>query len=171
MAFVNQVSQADFNVEEIKTLNVLCREEVQEFGDLAIPAPAGVELDVTTGQLNVQVDLELVGPPQIRTIEVLPDKVINMGVVPVRLVVAGVVVIQLLEIPFQGVVECRGARPGDNVQKHDVRVLGTTISPVQVLAVDGVTLTLNLLLKVVIRLCLVVSREAILRVNANKPFC
>ena len=171
MSFVNQVSQTQFFDQSIKTLKVLCKQCVQEIGEVTVPAPTGVTLDVNTGQLNVTVTLELVGPPQIRNITVLPGKVVNEGVVPIRLLVNGRVIFQLLEIPFQGIVECPGAEPGDNVQKHDIQVEGLIVSPVRLLAPDLVTLTLNLVLKVIVKTCVVISRETILKVNAASQLC
>lgn len=157
--------------QRIKVLKVICQKFVQEFGDITIPAPPGVMLDVTNGLLNVKVTLELAGTPQIRNLTVLPDKVINQGVVPVRLLVDKMVVIQLLEIPFQAVVDCPGAQTGDIVQKHDLQIEGFTVSPVQILADDLMTLELNLILKVVLEFCLVVASERILKVNAAETFC
>lgn len=157
--------------QRIKVPRVICQQFVQEFGDLTIPAPAGVILDLNTGLLNVTVTLELAGTPQLRTITILPDKVINQGVIPVRLLVNNVVVIQLLEIPFQAVIDCPGARPGDIVQKHDFQIEGFTVTPVRILAADLVTLQLNLILKVVLEFCLIVASERVLKVNAAEPFC
>lgn len=157
--------------QRIKVPRVICQKFVQEFGDITIPAPPGVTLDVTTGRLNVKVTLERAGTPQIRNLTVLPGKVINQGVVPVRLLVDNLVVIQLLEIPFQAVIDCPGAQPGDIVQKHDLQIEGFTVAPVQILATDLVTLELNLILKVVVEFCLVVASERILKVNAAETFC
>lgn len=166
------VIDARFFNQRIKVPRVICQKcGVQEAGDVVIPAPAGVVLDVTTGLLNVEVTLELAGTPQLRTVTVLPDKVVNQGVIPVRLLVAGVVAIQLIEIPFQAVVDCPGALPGDIVQKHDFQVEGLIVSPLQVLAADLVTLQLNLVLKAVVEFCLVVASERILKVNAAETFC
>ncbi|ABZ82650.1 hypothetical protein HM1_0025 [Heliomicrobium modesticaldum Ice1] len=155
--------------QRIKVPKVICQKFVQEIGDLMVPAPAGVTLDVQTGKLNQMVRLEWVGPPQLRAVTVLPNKVINQGVVPVRLLVDNIVAIQLLEIPFQGVIDCPGASPGDIVQKHDVQIEGFSINPVQILT-EGV-LTLHLILKVALHLCLVVASERILKVNAAETFC
>lgn len=169
----NQLDFIDnrFFHQKIKVPLVICEKHEQEFGDITIPAPAGVTLNLTTGQLNVPVNLELVGSPQLRTVTVLPDKVINQGVVPVRLLVNNVVAIQLIEIPFQGIIDCPGVRPGDIVQKHDLQIEGFSIAPVQIPAADLVTLVLNLVLKVVFEFCLIVASERVLKVNAAEPFC
>ncbi len=157
--------------QRIKVNRVLCQKFVQEYGDITIPAPPGIILDVTTGLLNVKITLERAGTPQIRNLTVLPGKVINQGVVPVRLLVDNLVVIQLLEIPFQAVIDCPGAQPGDIVQKHDLQIEGFTVAPIQLLAADLITLELNLILKVVLEFCLVVASERILKVNAAETFC
>lgn len=158
--------------QRIKVPKVICTEQVQEVGQVTIPAPAGLTLDVLTGLLNATVSLQLAGTPQIRSITVLPNKIVNMGVVPVSLSVNNVVAIQLLEIPFQAEVECPGAAPGEDiVQKHDVEVEGFAISPVQILAGTPAVLTLSLILKTVVNVCVVVSKETILKINAAEPFC
>lgn len=101
----------------------------------------------------------------------LGDFVAGISVVPVRLLADGQVVIQLLEIPFQSVLECPGAEPGDVLQKHDFQVEGFSLSPIQLLNGDMCTFRLHLILKVVVKTCVVVGRETILRVDAARPFC
>lgn len=158
--------------QKIKVPRVVCQKKVQEYGDATIAAPLGVILDPVTGLLNVAVSLELAGQPQLRSIEVLPNKVINQGVIPVRLLVDNLITIQLIEIPFQAVVDCPGAQPGDIVQKHDFQIEGFSISPIQVLdPVNPAILILNLVLKAVFEVCIVVASETILKVNAAEPFC
>lgn len=167
-----QVSNpAEPQPEQIKTLGVLCRQIVQEIGEVVIPAPSGVTMDDRTGQLQQEVLVELAGSPSLRTVTILPGKVINMGVVPVRLLVDGRVVIPLLEIPFQNVVDCAGAEPGDVVQKHDVQVEGFSVSPLRLLEPGQACLRLHLVLKVVLRACIILAQETILRVHATRPFC
>lgn len=155
--------------QRLKVQKVICTERVQEFGDVTIPAPVGVTLDPLTGQLSANVTLTPVGIPQIRTVTVLLDKVINQGIVTASLSVNNVVVIPSIEIPFQGIIDCPGAKPGDLVQKHDVQIEGFSVSPVQLL-VGGLPV-LNLVLKVVIDLCVVVTEETIMKINAAEPFC
>lgn len=157
--------------EQIKVPTVLCRHQVQEIGDITIPAPPGVTIDEKTGMLQQDVRIELAGAPSIRTLTILPGKVINMGVVPVRLIVEDRVVIHLIEIPFQNVVECPGAEPGDLVQKHDVQIEGFALSPIRLLTCDPTCLRLHLILKVVLQACIIVAEESILRVHATRPFC
>jgi len=165
------IASAPEQKEEVKVLAVVCRETVQEIGDLTIPAPPGIIFDTKSGQLKQKVTLELAGSPQTRTVTILPGKAINQGVVPVRLLADGQVVIQLLEIPFQSVLECPGAEPGDVLQKHDFQVEGFSLSPIQLLNGDMCTFRLHLILKVVVKTCVVVGRETILRVDAARPFC
>ncbi|MHB1393281.1 MAG: DUF3794 domain-containing protein [Clostridia bacterium] len=169
----NQLDFIDnrFFHQRVKVLKVICQKNIQEFGDLTIVAPVGLILDPVTGLLNSPVTLELAGTPQLRTVTVLPDKIINQGVVPVSLLVDGVVSIQSLEIPFQAVIECPGAMPGDIVQKHDFQIEGFSITPVQLPVVGLPTLQLNLVLKVVVEFCLVVASERILKVDAAETFC
>ncbi|MHB8182514.1 MAG: hypothetical protein ACYDDN_01965 [Candidatus Desulforudaceae bacterium] len=171
--FNNQSDSIDnrFFDQNIKVPRVIGQQIVQEFGDVTIPAPAGVVMDPTTGLLEVPVFLIPVAEPQIRVVQVFPGKVINQGVVPVSLCANGVVLIKLLEIPFQGVVEVSEALPGDIVQKHDIKVEGFSIAPVQLLETDTNLLVLNLILKVVLRTCIIVARESVMKVNAAETFC
>ena len=91
-----------FTNQKIKTQKVLCQDcNVQEFGDIIIPAPAGVVIDPLTGTLNANVTLRLNGTPQLRNVTVLPGKVVNQGIVPAVLLVNGVVLIECLEIPLE----------------------------------------------------------------------
>jgi hypothetical protein len=165
------VSLLTTQTEEIKVPGVICRQSVQEFGDVLIPAPAGITFDTTSGQLQQVVRLEMAGNPQLRSVVVLPGKVINMGVVPARLLVNEQVVLQLFEVPFQAVIECPGAQPGDLVQKHDFQVEGFALAPIRLPETGSPTLSLHLMIKVVVQFCLVVARETIFRVEAAKPFC
>lgn len=173
MSFVNQVTTDSFVNQKIKVLKVLCTECLQEEGFITIPSPAGLTFDPLTGLLNAPVTLEPLGPPQIRTIEVLVGKVINMGVVPVRLLVNNCIICPLLEIPFQSAVDCPGAVPDGtiNVQKHDIQVEGLIFSPIRLLHKSDCTLKLHLILKAVVKLCIVISREEILKVEAASQFC
>lgn len=173
MAFVNQVTTSNFVDQKIKVLKVLCQECLQEIGDLIVPAPVGLTMDPKTGKLNAHVTLELIAPPQIRTIEVLMGKVINMGIVPVRLLVDNCVIYNYLEVPFQGIIECPSVESDDetNVQKHDLQVEGMTFSPIQMYDAAECNLKLYLIIKVVVQACVVVSREEILKVNAASQVC
>jgi hypothetical protein len=165
------VTQTEMHPEHIKVNSVICRHTVQEFGDLIIPAPNGVTLNERTGKLEQEVGLEPAGPPILRTVTILPGKVINMGVVPVRLLVERQTAIKLIEIPFQHVLDCPGAEPGDLVQKHDVQIEGFSLSPIRLLEPDLCCLRLHLILKVVLKACIIVAQETILRVDAARPFC
>lgn len=173
MAFVNQTNPENFVDQKIKVLKVYCQECFQEAGDIIVPAPANLTIDPETGQLSAPVTLELIGPPQIRTIEVLNGKVVNMGIVPVRLLVNNSVFCQLLEIPFQGIIECSSVEPDGttNVQKHDLQVEGLIVSPIQLFDADECTLKLHLILKAIVKTCVIISREEILKVKAANQFC
>ncbi|WP_031516911.1 DUF3794 domain-containing protein [Desulfofalx alkaliphila] len=172
MAFVNQYTTDTKVDQKIKVLKVLCQECLQEVGDLTIPAPANLTLDLHTGKLNAPVTLEVAGSPQIRTVKILMGKVILMGVVPVRLEFNKGVVCQSFEVPFQSVVHCSSVDPEENVdvQKHDVQVEGLVYSPVQVPDHHG-KMHLSLIIKAVVKLCVIVSREDILKVEAASQFC
>ena len=156
---------------EIKVPNVICRKSIQEYGDLVVQAPAGITMNRNTGCLDQHLRIEPAGSPQLRTVTVIPGKVVNMGVVPIRLLANDQVVFQLLEVPFQAVIECPGAMPGDLVQKHDFQVEGFALAPVCLPAQGCPVLQLHIIIKVIVEFCLVVARESILRVEAVQPFC
>lgn len=173
MAFVNQILPSQFVNQHLKTLRVLCKERVNEFGDLTIPL-AGVDVALLD---QIQVTITAVGTPVIQVLEAVPNKIVNVGFVPVTLniVVAGIINLVgiTVNVPFQGVVECPGVLPGDNIQKHDIQVLGVIDTPITQFAVVAGALvpTVALLLKVVVELCIVVSREEILKISAASTFC
>jgi len=153
-----------FFLQTLKTLVVICKTNVQGFGDITIPLPAGVTIDPITGQLSVPVTLEPAGNPILINNTVLPDKVINNGAIPVNVLIAGIPVVQNVSIPWQDVIDCPGARPGDEVQKHDFRVVGYTVTAV--LGVPG-----GLILKAVFDYCLIVSRLKLIEVNSADITC
>ena len=157
--------------QRIKVPVVVCQEEVQEVGDLEIPAPVGVTFDPVTGLLEQIVTLVATGLPVLTTTTVLPGKIVNQGFVPVSLFVNGVETVTGLTIPFQGEIECPGVVPGPGVivQKHDVQIEGFSVGAFTT-TVAGVT-TVTLVLKVVLALCLIVARETIIKVNAAEVFC
>lgn len=173
MAFVNQIVPSQFVNQHLKALRVLCKERVNEFGDLAIPL---VGIDVALLD-QLQVTITEVGTPVIQVLETVPNKAVNIGFVPVTLNIVIPNVLNLVgitvNVPFQGVVECPGVLPGDNIQKHDIQVLGvvdTALLQFEVVAAALVP-TIAVVLKVVVELCLVVSREEILKIGAASTFC
>lgn len=172
MAFVNQIVPSHFVNQRLKSLRVLCQERVNEFGDPTIPL-AGVDVALLD---QIQVTITAVGTPVIQVLEAVPNKVVNIGYVPVTLSIVVAEIINLditVNVPFQGVVECPGVLPGDNIQKHDIQVLGVVNTPITQYGVVAGALvpTVALLLKAVVELCIVVGREEILKINAASTFC
>lgn len=173
MAFVNQVQPSQFFNQHLKVLQVVHKQVVNEFGDLTIPLAGVNAADIGL----VQVTNIVAGTPEITVMEALPGKIVNIGFVPVTLTITVLDIIDLVgitvNVPFQAVIETPGVLPGDNIQKHDIQVLGVIDTPVTLFEiVDGVLeVTVGLQLKVVVELCLVVAREEILKVNAATTFC
>ncbi|MHB8182513.1 MAG: hypothetical protein ACYDDN_01960 [Candidatus Desulforudaceae bacterium] len=172
MAFVNQIQPVNFFDQKIKALRVICQERVNESGDLVLPF-----INTVVDPELVEVTITEVGMPVITNLEALRGKVVNVGFVPVTLTITVGGIIDLVDItvnvPFQGVIECPGVLPGDNIQKHDIQVLGVIDTVVTVAtivnAVFAESTALNL--KVVVELCVVISREEVLKVNASNLFC
>lgn len=170
MAFVNQVLPDNFVNQKIKVLKVLCQECVQETGTVTIPVPGIPALEDI-----VSIDIVATGPPTIQTIEVLNGKVVNVGTVPAALTITILDVelpieIPIPAIPFSGEIECPGVVPDGtiNVQKHDLQLEGITATAIPL--VDGVA-DFGVLVTATISACVIISKEAILKVNAASQFC
>ncbi|WP_031516910.1 hypothetical protein [Desulfofalx alkaliphila] len=175
MAFVNQFQATQFAPRKLKTLQVLCQECVQEIGDLFVPLAGVTDLDDIES-----IAIEPVDNPMILTTQVLPGKVVNIGVVPALLEVeleGEEDTIEIpVQVPFQGEVVCPGIMPGEpiNVQKHDIQLEGLVTAAFLQAAVDAagaVTQTATIIVKAVVRACVIVSREELLKINAASQFC
>lgn len=160
----------------LKTLKVICQTKTQERGHLVIKAPSGVTFDKKTNCFSPNLGLKLLGPPVLRDLEVCVDKVVNQGIIPVSLIdkctLEPTVLIPYLEVPFIGHVDCPCALPNDIVQKHDVEVECSSLSAF--CAIDPECpkrQRLMLSIVVVIRMCIIVARETIIKVEGAEPFC
>lgn len=168
MAFVNQVSAANFVPQKIKVLKVLCQECIQEMGT----STRAVTLTSTPSLNNIKVlSVKATGEPEITDIAVTDTKVINQGFVPVAVTFAIGQTTQPVfntTATFQGEVECPGLSPSEivNVQKHDLQVVNVSAVPVQII---GNILSFEI--TVTIKGCVIISKEAILKVNAATMFC
>lgn len=122
---------------------------------------------------KVKVDLALSSQhPEWLSTTILPGKVLNTGVVYVDLIITSKTGVRLatktnIPILWHDVLPSPGAEPGDIVQKHDFHVEGFE----EVSAYCDCDNKLRLLLAVVVRYCVVVASERILRVEAAETFC
>lgn len=165
--------------EEIKTLVVIARETVQKVGDLEITAPIGVGIDIETGKLTVPVRLKVVGEPVLQP-KILENKLINEGFIPAKLIVekddnpccdVGKELIQKVFIPFQLVQEIIGIKPGDDIQE-EVKVESASVMGVPVVNPCEVAgSTVKLILKVILKVKIVISRECLVTISACDVRC
>lgn len=149
---------------------------VQVVGRTKIEGPAN--LSFVDGQFEscgekVEVKL-LLGHrrAEILSTTIIPGKVMNTGVVYVDLVITsntGMELATMTNIPilWHEVFPSPGAEPGDIVQKHDFQIEGFE-NIVGYCDCDG---KFWLILAVVLRYCLVIASERILKVEAAELFC
>ncbi|HKM42884.1 MAG TPA: hypothetical protein VJZ70_02725 [Limnochordia bacterium] len=110
--------------------------------------------------------------PELLSTTIIPDKVMNTGVVYADLVITSSIGTKLatqsnIPILWHDLLPTPGAQPGDIVQKHDFLIEGfENVSGY--CDCDG---RFWLLLAVVVRYCIVVASERILRIEAAEPFC
>jgi hypothetical protein len=158
-----------FMHHRIKTLEVICSEQVQATLDDPL-GPFGTSgiLDPSTGELL----------PGLRTVVtdvdpgvgVKANKVCNVFVVAFQIVNATGAVLLADTATVSDEVPCPGAGigPGQTVvQKHDIQI-GFCLIPVDTNE-DGILD--NFFITLDIEYCLVVAKEAILKINAAAPFC
>lgn len=172
-----------FYDQKIKVQKVIFQDcSVQEFGDQTIlgtdalffDAFGAIVFNPATGNLEqlgvpVAITAQLAGTPFLTNTTVLPDKIVNQGVVPVRVLVNGVAqTTNILQIPWQGILDVPGAAPGDTVQKHDVQLEGL---PVSFVLTPGSTTAVQLIFKAILNMCVIVTSERVLKVNAAQEFC
>ncbi len=149
---------------------------VQVIGRKEIAGPANLSfVDGKFESCGERVKVELVRGnkhPELLSTTIIPGKVMNTGVVYVDLVItsrAGVKLASKSNIPilWHDVLPSPGAQPGDIVQKHDFQIEGFE----DVAGYCDCDDKLRLVLAVVIRYCLVVASERILKVEAAETFC
>lgn len=181
MAFVNQFQPLAFNNLRFKVLQVLCtREGINETGFADFAAITGAGAGTLTANTSGELLLDgtvidpttvTVAPVAINPITLVNQfisngKVFNVLTVLVNVFVAGIQINGApLPITVTGEIECDcPIIPTDNIQKHDVTFVGGTVAAALAPApVVRVTVDVDL--------CLVVSRETIVRLNAAIPFC
>lgn len=149
---------------------------VQVVGRTKIEGPANlsfVDGRFEAGGERVNVKLVLGNrPPELLSTTILPGKVMITGVVYVDLVITsrtGTKLASKSNIPilWHDVLPSPAAQPGDIVQKHDFHIEGFE-DVVAYCDCDG---KFRLVLAVVVRYCLIVASERVLRVEAAETFC
>ncbi len=149
---------------------------VQGIGRKEIEGPANLAfVDGKFESCGERVKVELV--PSVRRPEwlsttVIPGKVMNTGVVYVDLVITSMTGVKLADktnipILWHDLMPSPGAEPGDIVQKHDFQIEGFE----NVSGYCDCDNKLRLLLAVVVRYCVIVTSERILRVEGAETFC
>ena len=152
----NQLSQQNFQDHLLKTLKVICQEQVQQPDNsvtVTLVAAPTEPITVTLTPLSFEAIVD-------------QDKVFNTWLLEVA-VTDATGDVATFEVTYQeDAVVCPidlTQWPGQNVvQKHDVefRIIGDPI-------VEDADVTINF----VINYCLVVAKEVLVRVNGAIPFC
>ncbi len=152
----NQLSPQNFQDHLIKTLKVICQENVQQPDNevtVTLPLTPTAPITVTLTPLSF-------------TAVVDQDKVFNTWVLEIAVTGAGGVTQTVIATYLEDAVVCPSDLtqwPGQTiVQKHDVefRIIGDPI-------LDGNDVTINF----VINYCLVVAKEVLVKVNGAIAFC
>ncbi|MGI6082398.1 MAG: hypothetical protein ACOYEP_05965 [Limnochordia bacterium] len=159
-----------FRHQRIKTLEVICTEDVQATLDDPVgPFGLGGILDPSTGELlpGLQIVVTDVDPG----VGVTANKICNVFVVTFQIVnSSGTVLLGPLTATVSDEVDCPGAGVGPGqtvVQKHDIQI-GFCLIPIDS-DENGIFDTFFITLD--IEYCLVVAKETILKINAAAPFC
>ncbi len=149
---------------------------IQVVGRTKIEGPANLSfVDGHFKSADGKVTVKLVlskREPELLSTTIVADKIMNTGVVYADLLISshtGVLLASQSSIPiiWHDVLSSPSAEPGDIIQKHDFQVLGFE-NVTGYCDCDG---TFWLVLAVVIRYCLVLASERILRVEAAETFC
>lgn len=169
-----------FNEKKIKALVVIAEKNVEKIGDLTITAPIGIGIDKATGDLTVPVRLEAVGEPIMKP-KIIHEKLINEGFVRAKLIVEDndpepcpdVRKGQTKEvfIPLQSVIEIKGILPGDHIQEF-TKIVSLSVFAVPDKPQSGSTGTIvKLILKVILDVRIIISREEIVTVCVKDKYC
>jgi hypothetical protein len=148
---------------------------VQVIGRREIEGPANLSfVDGKFESCGERVQVELIlgsRRPELLSTTIIPGKVMNTGVVYVDLVITSMTGVKLaaqtnIPILWHDVLPSPGAEPGDIVQKHDFQIEGFE----NVAGYCDCDNKLRLVLAVVVRYCIIVASERILRVEAAETF-
>ncbi|MHB8182515.1 MAG: hypothetical protein ACYDDN_01970 [Candidatus Desulforudaceae bacterium] len=163
--------------KDIKSLVVLVDRKIHKVGKLQIPAPVGVGIDKTTGELNPPVRLELVEDVVLRP-KIMKDLLINNGTVKVKLIVddhdpgpcsAKKVIVKPLLVPVQSILKIKGIRPGDHIQEF-VKVKSLLVFGFPDSTSPSLGTKVRLDIKVILRVRIIIAREEVLTIPVvDKP--
>lgn len=149
---------------------------VQVIGRKEIEGPANLAFaDGRFESCGEKVKVELVPGarhPEWLSSTVIPGKVMNTGVVYADLIITSMTGVKLtskanIPILWHDLLPSPGAEPACTVQAHDFQIEGFE----NVSGYCDCDNKLRLLLAVVVRYCIVVASERILRVEAAETFC
>ena len=166
--------------KKVKASVVIAEKTVDKVGDLIISAPIGVDIDKNTGELTAPVRIEALEKPVLKP-KILCDLLINQGFLKARLIVEDndpepcpdvrKGIIKTVIIPIQSVIDIKGIRPSDHVQEH-VKIRSLSVFAIPDLGPNGVVgKKIKLILKVILKVKIVVSREEIICVPVKKGIC
>ncbi|MED3647840.1 hypothetical protein P4475_13715 [Halalkalibacterium halodurans] len=152
--------------------SLVCSKTVQKVAEITFPldliAPAGITIaDIIS--INVVPDLNGIT----QNSRIIQDKVVNIGLIPatITVTVLGVDLPLTLttSLPFQEHTDCPGACPEDRLHETPLEVEGIFTQPgVPVLGVAGLELVEGILVKVILRTTITVTRPIVVDKEGHK---
>ncbi|MDY7221812.1 hypothetical protein [Halalkalibacterium halodurans] len=152
--------------------SLVCSKTVQKVAEITFPldliAPAGITIaDIIS--INVVPDLNGIT----QNARIIQDKVVNIGLIPatITVTVLGVDLPLTLttSLPFQEHTDCPGACPEDRLHETPLEVEGIFTQPgVPVLGVAGLELVEGILVKVILRTTITVTRPIVVDKDGHK---
>jgi hypothetical protein len=166
-------ASAPLNSNCVLVNSVVCSKTVQKVAEATLP----IGIFLATLTLTDIISINVV--PNLSAIttnaRIIKDKVVNIGLIPATITIATTIVgSELLTfnttIPFQEHTDCPGACPEDLLQETPLQVEGIFVQPgVPVLDVAGLTLVEGILVKIILRTTITVTRQVLVDEDGN--FC
>ncbi|USK42278.1 hypothetical protein [Cytobacillus oceanisediminis] len=161
--FKKPVTTSPLTSDCVVVNSVVCSKTVQKVAEVTLPLAlfaAGLTVEDIIG---VRVDPNLTGATV--NARLINDKVVNIGLIPATITITALgIEVPLLttSIPFQAHTDCPGACPEDLLQEGPLQVEGIFVQPgVPVLGLGGLTLVEGILIKIILRTNITVTRQLI----------
>lgn len=150
--------------------SVVGSKTVQKVAEVILPITLFTGLTVLEDIISIEVVPNLSGITQ--NAQIIQDKVVNIGLIPATITIriAGVALPAILSttIPFQEHTDFPGACPQDTLQESPLEVEGIFTQPgVPVVDVAGATLVEGILVKIILRTTITVTRPILVDENGN----
>lgn len=161
--FKKPVTTSPLTSDCVTVNSVICSKSVQKVAEVTLP------LALFAGGLTVADIIGVRVDPNVEAATVnarlINDKVVNIGLIPATITITALgIEVPLLttSIPFQSHTDCPGACPEDLLQEGPLQVEGIFVQPgVPVLGLGGLTLVEGILIKIILRTNITVTRQLI----------